>query len=74
MKIHLGEAGEKDDKEQHLRLPRADWAWCRILVAWKRLQTGIQDTRPRIYHWLAVHLSYVTSLSGFSWLLSKAKS
>lgn len=32
MKIHVGEAGERDDKEHPLRFPRATRAQCRILV------------------------------------------
>ena len=32
MKIHVGEAGERDDKEHPLRFPRANRAQCRILV------------------------------------------
>lgn len=33
MKIHVGEAGERNDKEHPLRFPRANRAQCRILVA-----------------------------------------
>ena len=42
MKIYSGEAGEKDDKEGHLRLPRVNRARCRILAAGRELCARLQ--------------------------------
>lgn len=66
MEIHLGEAGGKDDEEGHLRLPRVHGAWPGSLAAWKASGYPGRGCVTGL-------LSEVTSLSGFSWSLSKTK-